>query len=100
MAHGTFQHREEFLPARGEVLVVIVCEDLPRWRRQETSETSHLLDVLDGDFRVWHRIGFGRYWLAVDRFLHGRQGRRHPHFLGKRTRVEIDQSGNRGLATE
>src|SRR5207302_10929731 len=100
MAHGTIQMHEELPATPGEVLVGMVCQDLPRRRRQEPGERGHLLDVLDGDFRVRRRIGVRRDRSAVDGFLHRRKRSRYSHFLRKRPGVEIQQCGYRGFPTE
>ena len=84
----------------GEVLGGMVCEDLARRRRQESGERGHLLDVLDGDFRVRRRIGVWRDRRAIDGFLHWRKRSRYSHFLRKRPRIEIRQCRHRGFPAE
>ena len=78
----------------------MVCEGLLRRWRQESGERGHLLDVLDGDFRVRRRIGVWRDRRAVDGFLHRRKRSRYSHFLRKRPRIEVRQCGHRGFPTE
>src|SRR2546425_2460294 len=100
MAHGTFEAHEEFLATFGQGSFVVVGENLPRRRGQETDESGHFGDLLQADFRIRCRVGVWGDRSAVDGLLHRRERRRYSHLQWKRSRVEIQQSRHGSLATE